>query len=172
MGEITELKILAPEPAEIKIGDKKYPIHKFVLAKAIRVFSMISKLSEDADLSSIVADIQDVGFATAIARGLPRVIAVAEPQIFNLMALILIPNRRIFEIIEKEENLDSEIRRVAKEIQLAEDLDIDKMFEIVQTGYERIGIDALKTNLAAMLEKVAPTEPATAPTKGPTPISG
>lgn len=171
--------VLIPDTSVITIGEGTYPVQKFCLAKSLKMLAAITEISEKADLASVVADGQAYGWVAAAVRGLPRLVAVAQPQVYQVMALALMPNKRFFELIETEADLGEELRKEAKKLMMNEALDFDKMFEILQVAYERIGLESLKGNFQTLLAKVAPTAtPAAEPEaelaepEGETPTSG
>lgn len=151
------LGVLNPEVKVITIGKDEYPVPEFCLAKSLDMLARLTDLAERADLASTLADLADGGWSVALVRGLPRLIKTSKDEVYQVMALTLINNKRYYEIIENDGDLNAEVKAVAKMLKTNDGMSFDKMFEIVQVGYERMGLDALKRNFTTLLGKVGLT---------------
>ena len=154
--------ILVPGATVITIGNDQYPVQKFVLAKGMHMLAALTEVAEKADIAAVVSEGQQFGWIPAMVRGLPKLVQVARPQVFKVMALALMPNKRYFELIETEADIDAELKAEAKKLATNEALDFDKMMEILQVGYDNIGLDSLKSNFTKLLAMV-PGTPAADP---------
>lgn len=148
--------VLTPSAAVVTIGSTNYEVGKFCLAKSMKMLSLLTDISEQAGISAVIAVAQSHGLITALADALPRIMGGLEPRLFQLLALILLPNKRLFEIVDRDQSVDEALKADAKALMQNEDLDIDKALEIIQVGYERIGLEALQRNFKSLLDKIAP----------------
>lgn len=165
-------EVLTPGATVVTIGDKSYPVHKFCLAKSMKMLKLLTGLTDDAGLSSVVAVGREVGWLSALADGLPKIVAAADAKVFPVIALTLMPNKRLFEIFDNEEDLDAELKKVGKELMKDPYLDFEKAFEVVRVGYDNMGLDALQGNVKALLDKIAPPAPPVEPESDPETDSG
>ena len=152
--------VLVPDAKVITLGSEAYPVQGFCLAKTMRMLAMLTELSEKAGLADVLVEAQAVGWLATLLGGLPKVMAVAEDKVFDVMALTLMPNKRVFEIAEMELDFGAEIRADAKKLKTNPTLNVDKAFEIVEVGVQSMGLDALKTNFTKLLDLIPGAPPA------------
>lgn len=143
-----------PAQNSVQLGETTYLVPQFRLGKTLRMMELISDLLEKVDLSSIfgAASQGQASLLVELSDKLPALVRSARPILLKMMALALIPDRRLAEIDEQDESYQEELNSIVRVLKV--EADMEKTFEILVLAVDGMGIDAIRKNFPKVLQRL------------------
>lgn len=110
---------LLPDTWTVEVGEEKYTIRTFSLAKTIKTFSLLGELLEAADVQGVVSAAADSatagefsqvvapGFVSRALLAVPKALRDGSPAVYRLLGLIVTPSSVLYRMEQEEEDIDS-----------------------------------------------------------------
>lgn len=158
MNEDTEVKdvaVLMPKELVVELGGESHVVGPFKLGKSLRMMEYLPELLEGGDLAAVLragADGDTSQVWMELSERLPSLFRTARPLLFKILALTLIPNKRLSEIDENDESYEAEIAKWVTI--LKEEADTEKALDLLVMAIDGIGFDAIRKNFPRLLQRM------------------
>lgn len=147
------------------VGEEKYTIRTFALAKTIRAFSLIGELIESADIGSVVRAASDSaeagefeqdiapGFVTKALLALPKALRDGSPAVYKLIGLIVTPNSKLRAMDENDEDIDAYLLHEGR--RLAYEGTTEQIVNLFGAAVQAIGVETILAQLPNLMRVFA-----------------
>lgn len=148
---------LVAQSQTITIGDERYSIATFCLAKTIRAFQLLTELGTSAGLQQVVAAADEAGvageFEQTVAPGfvsralavLPQALSAGVPALYRLLGLIVTPNRELADLEDSGADVDGYLHN--RGMRIARTASLSETVELVLTGANALGVETIVSQL-------------------------
>lgn len=153
--EVKDVDILMPGELSVTLAGETHVVGPFKLGKSLRMMEYLSELLEGGDLAQVLkagASGDQAEIWMELSRRLPSLFRTARPLVFKVLALTLIPNKRLAEIDEDDESYEVEIKKWVGI--LKEEADTEKALELMVMAIDGIGINAIRKNFPKLLQRM------------------
>jgi hypothetical protein len=150
--EVKDTVILFPGSQTITIGDKTFTVQTFKLGKTLRVLEYLSEAFEIVDLAEIAAAAEDgkLNLVRELAERLPSLSKVGRTVLPKVFALTLIPDRRLAEIDENDEDYEQEIKGMVRF--LNEYMPPEMAIDLLAIAINGMGLSQIRKNFPKLLQ--------------------
>jgi len=152
--------IAFPKTIKVAVGSgedqKHYPVQTFKMGKTLII---LERLSELLELDAITQLFAGVDARVVLVKELPKLVGSARDKLFELLALILTPNRDLIAANEAG-TLDDTLKKFAKELEY--NAETEDTFNILEAGIEAMGVETISKNVSGLIQRYAPKKKALA----------
>jgi len=155
----TEKSTLAKRGREVVIGYRdesgepiKYTVTPFKVGKTLIGLELLAEFFEQGEVASLLQDGSQQTFIQALVEKLPNLIHTARPKLYELLAIILLPNKQVMDA-EDDGTLDDLIAVKVKE--LKEHAEPQAVFDVIDVGIDMMGLEEIQKNVSRLLKKVS-----------------
>lgn len=164
MSQVAISETLVPSVVEVSVDGTTYTIAPFSMAKSVKAMSFLYAVAEAAGITDAVARLGEardnvlLGNAPNLLSQFVQII----PALFNngaapayqLIGLILTPNRELLRQVKAEENIDERCRELGESVAYSDEGTIDKVMEIVQKGFGQMSNQPLVSSLPNLVRQM------------------
>jgi hypothetical protein len=144
------VEFTVPGDPEDGVADKTYTIGRFTFAKTLLMMQYLGELAERVDVASIFVQRNEntvIGI-DAIVEKVPVLLRTMRPTVVRLLALTLMKNKEVENVIENEESIDAALIPYRKEVYR---LETQQATELLKIAIERMGISDIRKSFPLLL---------------------
>lgn len=154
--QVKDIDIAMPKEMAITLGGQDITVASFKLGKSLRMMEYLGQLFEGGDLAAVFkAGTQgQEAVWTELSRRLPSLLRTARPLVLKVLALTLIPNKRLAEIDDNEESYEAEINHWVSVLKSEDGADIETAMNLMVLAIDGIGFDSIRKNFPKLLSRM------------------
>jgi hypothetical protein len=136
-----------PGDPEEGTAEQSFSVGKFKFIKSLLVLESLATLARRVDLGSLFLGDEPITLER-IVELLPMLLTTFRPTVVKILALTLLPNKRLEQLVDDEVSLEAELAGLRRVVY---GLDFNQAAELLMITIDRIGFQDIRDNLPKFL---------------------